>query len=191
MYLCICVFMYLCIYVFMYFCTIIKSSFHFNHFYLSFANIHMYRRFDAKTYYFFFGFVILILFPIALTNWWRFFSLLLYCSHSLFSLCWWALVPFLTRFLGSSPHSFLRMLTETSIASFCKQATTVHRDGLAWPTRCLKLLFHDSHLLFVLSLSSIVASCTFHTGGGNLGGILRKRRLILLGITNAFMGPVT
>ena len=66
------------------------------------------------------------------------------------------------------------MMALTSASSFWKQDISFQMEGCWCPTKRENLLFHPSHMLFVLGLSFRVASLTFQSSGGYLGGMRLK-----------------
>jgi len=112
--------------------------------------------------------------PIATRNSFTVFSPPTSWSHNVFSLFWWLVFFILLLFLGWIPCWCCRFSVSVWATSFFRLVMTVHSDGLALPTRCLNPLFHDSQMLLVRWFPLRVTSWTFHTCGGNLGGVLRN-----------------
>jgi len=98
--------------------------------------------------------------------------------------CWWC-TERLMRFAGGWPRTSCSSAVATSVWSCCSAPSRTHSEGCRCPTMFAKAWFQPSHTLFVRSRLANVASWTFHTVGGNKGGVRRacrsSRRLSVLG----------
>ena len=101
-------------------------------------------------------------------------------AHSLLKRHCRSVDAFLLLFRIGSPRLTRSISVSPIVMSFCKFSITVHSEGFACPIKQAKALFHPSQMLFVRACPPIVASCTFQTSRGNLGGTRR----ILKGTTS-------
>jgi len=76
------------------------------------------------------------------------------------------------RFLGGCPWDSKRMSVSTLFWSLRMLSIALHIVGCDCTTSDRKPLFQDLQMLLVLDPPCIVVTCTFHSSGGNLGGIL-------------------
>ena len=107
-----------------------------------------------------------------------------YSTHKLFNLCW-SCPYILFFFLGwKLPISCWAITVAATRSSSLMYFIIFQMCGWWCPTRCVNRLFHPSHWLFVLCVSFIVASNTFQSHGGNLGGV---RRRILVPFLKTFL----
>ena len=74
---------------------------------------------------------------------------------------------------GGWPRSLRRIVTAARDWSRCRACRMVQNEGFARQTRRLKAWFQLSNILFVQSVSLIVASWMFHFRGSNGGGMRR------------------
>ena len=75
----------------------------------------------------------------------------------------------------SFPTACLSTVADASAASAWRASISANTLGWQWPTKLRSRLFQPSATLFVRWPSSSVAALTFHSAGGNRGGVCRTR----------------